>query len=392
MISKKGEKKVKGKKKVNKKIIISAIIGIAIVFSIGGVFLLKSKNQEKKLKESWSEVYYQYLLEIKTKNAKQISKMKDAKINFYEIKGRKDPILVISYEKEKVEYSKVFYLNNKEVKELPSKVPSEVEFLYKIEDQSYDYYRKTTDNKEIYQLVSELIENDNRSNTKSNTTYEFEKDDKETVTDTEGKEISISKFDQTFIKIEPKEEDIPFSKDLTKEELKKNIDKAVSHYNKQQKIIEQVAEKMEKKLEEVLKKQEEIKKVREEIEKKKEEENKNQQKEETKKEETTKIPTEGTKQNGVTVGGTLVKYGTYKGIDGATGDTLILRSNGTAFIYSTEYTYKIEQHNFAQDISSNHYQMAIVFYNSDGTVASALYPYNNNLMDGGINTYIFSGE
>ena len=99
------------------------------------------------------------------------------------------------------------------------------------------------------------------------------------------------------------------------------------------------------------------------------------------------------------IGDYTVKCGTYKGEDAATGETLIVNSDGTAVlsanfgngIEEVKYTYKIEKHDFAQDISSSpSYEDAIVFYNADGSKAFGLCSFENNtLSDGGIGFYRF---
>lgn len=100
--------------------------------------------------------------------------------------------------------------------------------------------------------------------------------------------------------------------------------------------------------------------------------------------------------NYLKIGNYTTQYGTYIGKEGSTGEKLTIKSDGTAILYANfgnneterEYTYKIEEFDFAQDVSQSHIQKAIVFYNDDNTIGFALYPNENNvLVDGGIGLF-----
>ena len=92
------------------------------------------------------------------------------------------------------------------------------------------------------------------------------------------------------------------------------------------------------------------------------------------------------------VGSATVKYGTYKGTAAATGDTLVLKSDGTATLNGKSYNFTVGKYDFAQDISSiGSYEDAIILKNSDGTTYLGLYVYNGRLCNDPME-YVYSGN
>lgn len=391
------EKKMKNKERNQKKTKKGFIIGgmclfVVIALSVGGYFIYQELEFKKPIKEEWGEIYYQELKKQKEDKREDDKNKKNTKISFYEIEEKKDPVMVRTYEKEKKNYVDVYYMNDEKlVNRLSFLQPSEVEYLYKIEDKSYHYYIKMTDDAgEHYTTISDSIENmkDKKDQKEgfSYTTYDFKDGEEESVTDINGNSISISKFDKQFIKVEDKNKSIEYNLEDSDKKIKEVVTSSIANYQTQEEILDKVVKKVEKQLQEVLQKIEEMNKAQEEVEKKKEEELQKQKEEEAKK--------------GLNLDGVTVKYGTYTGIDGAMGQTLVINSNQTATLSganfgngktSENYTFKIEKHDFAQDISSSHVKTAIVFYNN-GSVAFAVYPYNNLLSDGGISAYQYQGD
>ena len=87
-----------------------------------------------------------------------------------------------------------------------------------------------------------------------------------------------------------------------------------------------------------------------------------------------------------------IKYGTYTGIDAATGDILVIKKDNTATLNGTNYKYEVGSYNFAQDISSDSYKDGIIFKNNDGSTAFSLYVGNDsNLWDEPM-CYVYSGN
>lgn len=73
------------------------------------------------------------------------------------------------------------------------------------------------------------------------------------------------------------------------------------------------------------------------------------------------------------IGNKDIKFGKYEGIDAATGDILIINKDKTATLNGEKYDYIIDKHDFSQDPSTASILDAIVFKNSSGQTAFALY-------------------
>ncbi len=133
------------------------------------------------------------------------------------------------------------------------------------------YYAHTSkDEKDSYKKVSDQItERDENKNDSTEvlevSKYILSKGDVQTVTDEDGNDISVSKFDTTFVKVElDKKNLIDYKNNLTEKELKDLIGKATKSYQRQKDIINK---EVEKKVKEMTEKQEQIAKIKEEIQK-----------------------------------------------------------------------------------------------------------------------------
>lgn len=92
------------------------------------------------------------------------------------------------------------------------------------------------------------------------------------------------------------------------------------------------------------------------------------------------------------VGNDTVKYGTYNGDVAATGNTLVLKPDGTAMLNGENYKFNIEKYDFAQDTSTTgSYKDAIVLKNSDGSIYFGLYVLNGRLCNEPME-YVYSGN
>lgn len=68
---------------------------------------------------------------------------------------------------------------------------------------------------------------------------------------------------------------------------------------------------------------------------------------------------------GIEVGGTLVKFGTYNGDAAVVGDTLVIKSDGTATLNGVVYSYNVASRTFSQDSSQEDTRNAIVLNGSN---------------------------
>ncbi len=273
------------KEKSNKNLMICLVSVLVIVgLAVGGFFLKKYLEEEKPVeKNTWGKTYYVYLKEMKEEQKEEEAgipeEMEDARISFYEISNLEDPIMVLDYQVEDENYSNIYYIEDGKVNALTYQTPTEVELLYHIDSKKYDYYIHTSqDDKDSYQSISEQIDSiskgqedrDDSNKIEEVPEYVFSKDDVETVTDEDGNQLEISKFDTTFVKVEDKKDhSVSYKNDFNEEELEEAIDQAASTYLPQKEIVNKAVEKeIEQKVEEVIEKQEQIQKIKEEIEKK----------------------------------------------------------------------------------------------------------------------------
>ena len=261
-------KKEKKTIKIDKRLLVIISLSFLVLLGIGGYFLYEYLELKKPIDEKWGDTYYVYLKDIKNnkKKAGLPNKLNKAKVGFYKVKDVKDPIMVIEYEKDKETYSNIYYIENDKVNNIVYNEPTEIEFLYNIEEKEYNYYAHTKDKEsDTYSNVSNKINKEDEKN------YTFEKNEKDSVIDVNGKEISISKYDETFI--EPKVKDNKESWDtfLKEQVLKDILKRLIKKCTPQEKIEKQVKKEVDKQVGDITKKQEEMKNAQAEVEKKKQE-------------------------------------------------------------------------------------------------------------------------
>ena len=290
-------KKEKKTIKIDKRLFIVIIIILILILGVGGYFLYQYFEFKKPLKEEWGQKYYVYLKNIKenkkNKEAGLPEKLKDSKIGFYKVNDIKDPIMVIEYEKNNETFSNVYYLKDNAVNNIVYTEPTEIEFLYNIETKKYNYYAHTeNDGNDNYSSVSDKI------NAKEEKTYNFEKDEKNSVTSVDGEEISIDKKDEVFVETNTKETKEKWDTYLKEQELKDIMKRLVKKCTPQEEIEKEVEKEVNKEVEKVEKKQEEIKNAQAEVDKKEAEEEAKRKAEE--------------EARGLKVDGHTLKYGTYK--------------------------------------------------------------------------------
>ena len=303
-MSKKEKKKLNQNKKI---IIVISIIIALIILVLGGYLLYRHIELKKPLDVEWGQTYFEYLKDIKKNNQIELpDDLKNAKIGFYDVKEVKDPIMIIEYQKDNDTYSNVYYIEKNKVETVVFDKPTKIEFLYNIEKKEYNYYAHTTSNEN--ETFSNVV---SKINKEEDEIYNFEKDAKDTVTDVDGKEISISKKEEVFVETDIKDTQEDFETFLKEQVLKDILKKLIKKNKKQEEIEKQVQKDVDQKVEEVEAKQEEMKKATEEVEKKKEEE------EEAK---------------GLKIGSYRAKYGTYKITyeeDGSEDGKFTIKSDGS---------------------------------------------------------------
>lgn len=107
---------------------------------------------------------------------------------------------------------------------------------------------------------------------------------------------------------------------------------------------------------------------------------------------TTTNSLESTTTGELKIGNKTIKYGTYTGIDAATGEILVIKNDNSATLNGTSYKYEVGNYNFTQDSSSDSYKDGIIFKNSDGSIAFSLYVASDGSLKDDPMGYVYSGN
>lgn len=383
-------------------IIISIILVILIITGIVIGICLKNKNEENSEEKDetgskWGDTYYAYIKEALEEDDKAeaeekygiIQGMEDAKLQFCEIEENQDPAMIMTYKKNNSSYVNVYQkTDDGKVTYIAYKQPTDIEYLYNIEKDDYSWYiHANNENSETYSLlkniVNKLKENSSKSEENANVNiaelkadYTIKQDEKEETWETEsGEKVTLSKFDEIFVKPEIEENSkIEFNSEIKEKDLQEEFKKAVEKHQKEMlKITDEVIARVTKKMEETKIKKEKIEKAKEEAKK------------------------------GLKVGKYTLKYGKYVGYvdDYRLDDVLVLNSDGTCSLTANWYgegvkarnfKYKVGTYNFAQGVEPD-YKTGIALFNEDGTIASQYIPTSNTaLSDGDLVLLKFEGE
>ena len=380
---------------MNKKklIIIISIILVIGILVIGYIF--KDKlfgSKEKKLSTTWGETYYVYLKDIKDNNkykeAGLPTDLKSAKVNFVSVNDIKDPVMTITYDKDKKEYTNIYYINNDKVDAIVYNEPTSIELLYNIEKDTYNYYSNTvSDSDNYYKNITDQIKSKtNKDSSKAVIVeeYRINSNDKEEVTDSNGNSVSLTKFESTFIKLDTPDNSFEFNKSIVEDELRKLVDKSTNLYEDIAKTIKANKENVERLKNELKEKEERIKSIKEEKSK--------EEVKETNNDTSTKEVTssDNTEISGIKLGSYTINYGTYVGEAASSGITLVLNKDGSCTYDGNPCTYSVGTHDFAQDESTRGSIKTCLIINADYT--TYLYPYSSTAIgDGDINTFNYQG-
>lgn len=439
----------KSSKKKNRKLIVAIVILILIILiggSVGGFFIFQNIEKNKSVGTTWGDTYYAYLKEAsleqdlgeREKYGFQAN-MENTTIQFCDVEENEAPAMVMTYTKDDVSYVNTYKISNdNKVINVAYKEPSTVEFLYNIELQQYIWYiHIQTGNQDSYKPISSGFEdletdnsvtenvttNTNSSNVStdaniSNVTnainvatddvtkvevtpeYTFEKDEATTVETVDGETLSISKFDETFVKPETEgSQKVNFDiNSMDEKVIKDAVTATVEGYRAEEQIVtDDVKSSVEDKVTEVKNKQEEIKTAQEEKAKKEEEERKA--------EEARKAAEEAAK--GLKVGNCTLKYGTYKfsmpSMTPPLSATLVLNQDGTFSLKTVNYgesdtlaesenltgTYKVRLN---QETYPGTYEDMIRFTPNNGADFFDMTVSENNSMHDQWHEYYYSGN
>ena len=140
--------------KKSKIIIITIIVLVVIVASaIGGYFVYKHTEAQKPIEQGWANTYYNYIKKDSNGNIQD-----NSKLSFIEVENIQEPVMLVEYNKENKTNTDIYYINDGTVKNIIDLGITDVELLYDISNQKYDWYtHKETESADIYKKVSSQI-------------------------------------------------------------------------------------------------------------------------------------------------------------------------------------------------------------------------------------------
>lgn len=251
----------KKKKKSKKKIFIILLFLVLIV--VCSFFAWKYFDDNRSVGSTWGDSYYYFIRD--SKDQKGDNPIPDgATIKFIQVPKLEEPVMVINYDKNRGEYSNIYYIKKGKVNEAISSEPSEIKFLYNIEKEEYNWYVHTeNDNKEYYVPVKEVIESDGKSETSNS--YVYEKDEQITVETIDGDKLTMDKFDSEFVDPDIEVDGVQYSDDLSNAQLQEVITDGVEQYNPNKDIVsDKVDKEVQEQVTETNEKLEEMDKAKEE--------------------------------------------------------------------------------------------------------------------------------
>lgn len=232
---------------------VSILAVIALIVVIG--FVVRNMMLNESVGSTWGDTYYAYLKEVKTSEDKIKygfeQEMNNVSVEFVQADEDKNPVMVISYQKENNEYSNIYYADAEGMSFSKSDSPSSVEYLYNIESSEYGWYEHVkSDGMHTYQSIDNLTDSLIGNTTE---TLEVAFDEDSFVRNEEN--MNVSDFDKVFVEIDISNEgkfDVDFSSDdmdfrdtitnavndyrpdeeLTTDEIKQNVTNRVEEINK----------------------------------------------------------------------------------------------------------------------------------------------------------------
>lgn len=232
-----------------KKIFLLSVIVILILVTFLLLLLNNNgndKSKRKKFSNSWAEKYFDTLNSFKDLESQ---KGNDTvyKVHFYDI-GEKNPIMVMKSEQDSKKFASIYFINDdNNVSQMPM-VVSDVELLYHIASDKYDYYSEDYGGY-IYHKISDVIHLDSEEIFKADgIVIKTEGIDSITINGTEKK---AENFDDIFIKVDENNKGFSYVVGEDVEKLKNNILNIEKEYKTINDIVNQdVKQKTKNKLDE----------------------------------------------------------------------------------------------------------------------------------------------
>lgn len=263
----KNKEEVKEKEsRVNKKLILIIIVvflGVCFL-GIGGYFIYKEIKFREPIKEEWGQKYYVYL---KDEENALPEESENAKLNFFEVEERKEPVMVVKYEIKEEVYSNVYFIQDNKVNAIIYQQPTNIELLYNIEKNEYNYYFHIENEENYYyQPINVQINNTIESGASIDEQPEItiSKSDVLTGKTEAGEDATLSKVDETFVIVDIEDEYADID-NLSDREIKSAVLESIDDYKGlEETITDDVKEDVLKRVTEVTALKEEISRLTDE--------------------------------------------------------------------------------------------------------------------------------
>ena len=201
------------------------IILSVVILLLGALLFVLFKNKDdikskrKKFSNSWAEKYFDTLNSFKNLES-QKSNDTVYEVHFYDI-GEKNPIMVMKSEQDSKKFASIYFINDdNNVSQMPM-VVSDVELLYHIASDKYDYYYREDYGGFIYHKISDVIHLDSEEIFKADgIVIKTEGIDSITIN---GAEKKAENFDDIFIKVDENNKSFSYTVGEDEEKLKDKI-------------------------------------------------------------------------------------------------------------------------------------------------------------------------
>lgn len=372
----------KDQKKLPKSVIAGIIAAAVIVVGLIIWVVVSIIVANQPLEQDWAQRYYEYLQEHKLPSKSQTVDGDDYDVSeyemgFYDVEGVDEPVMVVSYlDVEGKRQLTYYYQKDGEVAYETWMQGTNLALLYDIDRKAYDYYiHRTNEGEELYTSLAEDVIHHRDGITEAAETQIFKADDVTKVTKTDGTELSMTKFEQTFVPVEDMTKTTRMPVNYNDSDLKG----AMREDTRQIRTIEDVArdmtEKINKMVDDALARQAEIEQAQQEIA-----------------EAEAKAKAEEEARRGFWLEGKFITYGTYRWVeDMMVAGSLIINRDGTCVAYEEpNCTWYIGKKDYAQDVSTQgkHIHDSIIFKWGANGYESGYYAYGDNeIGDGDLGHY-----
>lgn len=232
-------------------IIISIIVVLLIIIAcIVAYFVYQNNNLNQSVGTTWGDAYYAYLREGIGENNEQekekygiYSNVTNVDIEFIEIENNNNPVMVMSYYRDSILYSNIYYINEQNtVNSVLNKEYTDLILLYNIEEDGYFWYlHDETDVTDSYTKITNIVNYPNSNEAD----YTIGKDEMISTQTSTGLPITVTRYSQIFV--DPEVKNNPKTRiqlnNISVEQLRDDIERLVNEWTPiEEMVTDEVAE------------------------------------------------------------------------------------------------------------------------------------------------------